>query len=75
MSSSETQTYSERKAEIKERQSTMTREQIFEHMAHKNESAVDLNNLPAQSHNFVNRGVVVTCEGAGHPSHRFYKRT
>lgn len=37
------------------------------------EYEVDLNNLPGQQHNWVDRGLVLSCEGAGHPNHQAYK--
>lgn len=43
-----------------------TTEQLIE------QGGIDLDNLPVQEHNFVRRGIVVSCEGAGHPSHRHF---
>lgn len=45
-----------------------------EHEAIKAEYEVDLNDLPKQEHFWVDRGVVMSCEGAGHPNHRTFKR-
>lgn len=39
------------------------------------EYELDLNDLPVQQHNWVLRGIVVSCEGAGHPSHRHFLHT
>lgn len=41
------------------------------------EYQVDLDKLEKQEHNWVQRGIVVSCEGAGHPNHRhfLYKRS
>lgn len=36
--------------------------------------AVDLNNMPRQSHHWVDRGLVMSCEGGDHPPHRAFKR-
>ena len=36
------------------------------------EYELDLNNMPKVKHHFIQRGVVVSCEGAGHPSHRHF---
>lgn len=35
---------------------------------------IDMDNLPKQEHRWVDRGVVMSCEGAGHPNHRHFKR-
>jgi hypothetical protein len=36
------------------------------------EYELDLNNLPKVKHNWVRRGIVVSCENAGHPNHRHF---
>jgi len=36
------------------------------------EYELDLSKLPQQTHNFVRRGIVISCEGAGHPNHRHF---
>lgn len=36
------------------------------------EYSVDLDNLPKQTHHWVKRGIVVSCEGGNHPSHRHF---
>ncbi len=36
------------------------------------ESSINLDNLPKPEHNWVKRGVVVSCEGANHPNHRHF---
>lgn len=37
-------------------------------------ATVDLDNLPKQTHRWVDRGLVMSCEGAGHANHRHFKR-
>jgi len=37
------------------------------------EYSVDISNLPSVKHVWVDRGEVMSCEGAGHPSHRHFK--
>lgn len=39
----------------------------------KPEHTVDLDDLPRPEHKWVDRGLVVSCEGAGHPNHRHFK--
>ena len=48
-----------------------TRKEEHERIA--NESSIDLDNLPKQTHVWVDRGLVMSCEGAGHPNHRHFK--
>lgn len=36
--------------------------------------SVDLTDLPKVTHNWVERGAVVSCEGAGHPWHEHFLR-
>lgn len=33
---------------------------------------VDLDNLPRSKHNWVHRGIKVSCEGANHPHHSHF---
>ena len=37
------------------------------------EYSMDMDTLPAVSHFWVDRGEVMSCEGAGHPNHRHFK--
>lgn len=37
------------------------------------EYEIDLNDLPGVTHKWIDRGDVVSCEGAGHASHRHFK--
>ncbi len=34
----------------------------------------DMDNMPSQVHRWVDRGIVMSCEDAGHPNHRHFKR-
>lgn len=38
------------------------------------EYSIDISNLPKQKHNWVPRGLKVSCEGAGHPHHSHFLR-
>lgn len=38
------------------------------------EYQVNLDDLKPQEHRWVDRGLVMSCEGAGHPPHRAFKR-
>ena len=40
----------------------------------KYEQIPDLDSIPNQQHNWVDRGVVMSCEGGNHPYHQVYKR-
>lgn len=47
------------------------RQKLHEELTEKYE--VDLDNLPKVNHNWVDRGTVLSCEGAGHANHRHFK--
>lgn len=68
------QTYKEYQEEIKAEQSGMSYDDIKHAMAMKNESVVELDNLPKQDHLWTDRGLKYTCENAGHPYHEAWKR-
>jgi hypothetical protein len=36
------------------------------------EYVIDFDNLPPTKHNWVVRGDIISCEGAGHPCHQHY---
>lgn len=46
-----------------------TKEEVMESNA---EYKLDLDSLPKQKHNWVRRGIVVSCEHAGHSNHRHF---
>lgn len=49
-----------------------TKDEVLEEMQAQSEYAVDLDNLPKQTHHWVKRGIVVSCEGMNHPNHRHF---
>lgn len=49
-----------------------TRPQIVDWLAEHNESVTDLNTT-TQQHHWVDRGLKLSCEGAGHPNHQSWK--
>lgn len=66
--------YKTEQAKIRQEQKDMTREDIKELMMKQSEYVVDLDNLKPQEHHWVDRGIVMSCEGAGHLNHRSFKR-
>ena len=68
------QTYKEYQEEIKAEQSGMSYDEIKHAMSKRNESVVELDNLPKQDHLWTDRGLKYTCENAGHPYHEAWKR-
>lgn len=40
----------------------------------KYEQVLDIDNLPGQEHHWVDRGMVISCEGGTHGYHQVYKR-
>lgn len=68
----ELNTYEEYKAELKSEQSNMSRDEIKQQMQQQSEATFDLDNFPSVKHNWVERGAVISCEGANHPNHRHF---
>lgn len=66
-------TYKEQRKELEAEQSAMTPEQIRELMKKQSEWSMELDNLPPTNHVWTDRGAKLTCEGAGHPYHEFWK--
>jgi len=64
--------HAERRAEIEAEQSSLTKDEIRDKLEREAEFTLDLDNLPKVKHHFVKRGIVLSCEGAGHPSHRHF---
>lgn len=62
--------YAEQLEAAKAEQQGKSKEEIMEQV--KGEFKLDLDSLPKQQHNWVQRGIVVSCEGAGHPNHRHF---
>lgn len=62
------------KQAIAEEQKDMSREEVLEEMKRRSDSVIDLDNLPPQDHRWIDRGLIVSCEGAGHPYHQATKR-
>lgn len=60
----------ESKQEPSQDPKAMTKEEFMENFPA--EYKIDLDNLPRQKHNWVRRGISVTCGGAGHPPHRHF---
>jgi len=65
--------YNQYKEQLQADQSQMGREEILALMKQESEYTTDLDNLPGVKHIWVDRGAVVSCEGANHPSHRHFK--
>lgn len=61
--------YEQFKARLAIEQADKTKQDIL-----KEQGGIDLDNLPKSQHRFVDRGAVIVCEGANHPSHRHWKR-
>lgn len=74
--------YEEVKQSIKEEQSGLTKDEVIAMLKDsktdsekpKYEQILDLDSIPNQQHNWVDRGVVMSCEGGNHPYHQVYKR-
>lgn len=51
-----------------------SREEVVEELKQEHQHVFDPATAPAILHNWVDRGLKVSCEGAGHPHHEAYKR-
>ena len=50
-----------------------SREEQIEEERQNNEWLLDLDNLPPIPHRWIDRGMKMTCEDAGHPYHEVFK--
>lgn len=64
----------EYRKQLEAEQAGMSYEEIKELMAKQSEFLLELDNLKPQKHLWVDRGEVMSCEHAGHPNHRAFKR-
>ena len=68
------QTYKEQREAIETEQKNMAYQEVKDAMEKRNEHIAELDNLPKQNHIWVDRGAVMSCEGAAHANHRAFKR-
>lgn len=47
--------------------------EVAQEFEKRSDATVNLN-FPGQEHRWVDRGLVLSCEGASHPNHRSFKR-
>lgn len=59
--------------ELEEEQADKPYEAIKEEMFQQSRHAIELDNLQPQVHVWIDRGAVMSCEGAAHPNHRSFK--
>lgn len=67
------QSYKEFKEEVETEQTDMTAEEIRQKMQKDSEFQLELDNLPGQTHHWIDRGAKLTCEGV-HGFHEVWKR-
>lgn len=65
--------YQEYRKQVEAEQSGKSYEQIKQEMQRTNEFTVELDNLPKQTHRWIDRGEKFTCENAGHPYHEAWQ--
>lgn len=66
--------YKEEREQIKKEQEDMSYDEIKERLSARNKFLLELDHMVPQEHIWVDRGGVMSCEGAAHPNHRAYKR-
>lgn len=67
-------TYKEYRAKLQSEQSGKTKDEVLDEMKRTSEWVADLDNLPVQEHRWIDRGVIMSCEGGSHPHHQTSKR-
>jgi hypothetical protein len=65
--------YEQEKQALKDEQSSKSYDEIKEQLQKQNEFLVELDRLVPQEHVWIDRGEVMSCEGAAHPNHRSFK--
>ena len=66
--------YKKYKDELKKEQAELTREEIAEMMGKRSEFTFDPDTAKPVEHRWISRGLVMSCENAGHPHHQSFKR-
>lgn len=77
------QTYEDQQAEIKAEQAGMSRGEVASHLRHQEDpyrpgqprftDVFDPETATPQKHRWIDRGLKMSCEGAGHPMHQAWK--
>lgn len=62
-----------RQAAIEAQQAGKSRQEITEELAAESEAVFDPETAVPAAHHWKDRGLFMSCEGAGHPSHRSHK--
>ena len=57
-----------------EKPSEDLRSQIYDELKRTSEYAIDIDSFVPLTHNWVDRGLIMSCENAGHANHRHFKR-
>lgn len=68
------QDYKTAKDTVKSEQSGKSYDEIRNDMKEKSEHVVELDRMSPVIHRWIDRGAVMSCEGADHPNHRAFKR-
>ena len=71
---SDRQWYEEYREKLKAEQQGKTRDELTEELRTKTEHVFDPATAPKQGHRWIDRGLKMSCEGAGHPYHQAWKR-
>ncbi len=66
--------YEEEREELNQTQKDKDYEAIRREMQYQSSHVFELDHLPEQTHRWVDRGEVMSCENGGHESHRVFKR-
>ena len=69
-----TKNYNEFKEQVTEEQKNLSYDEVKEKLKARSEFLVELDNLPAIKHIWIDRGAKMTCENAGHTWHEVWKK-
>lgn len=69
-----TERLEELQSRYRESPSESLRDEIKQELQSINEAIFDPDSLTPVVHNWIDRGLVMSCENAGHPNHRHFKR-
>lgn len=66
--------YEERKQQLEQESAGKSRQQVAEQLSETAEHVFDPDNAKPIQHNWIRRGIKMSCEGAGHPHHQTWLR-
>lgn len=66
--------YEDHQAELAEQQANKTRQEVADELKTQAEHVFDPDTVVPLNHNWIQRGIKMSCEGASHPPHQTWLR-